>query len=52
MWSWLVSLWHLRNVLKAKGYEVLYAEFAGGHDVICWRETLAKVLIALTGVGK
>jgi enterochelin esterase-like enzyme len=39
-------------VLQAKENEVHYAEFAGGHDVICWLETLAKGLIALVGIGK
>jgi enterochelin esterase family protein len=38
---------HLRDVLRAKDYEVTYREFPGGHDSLWWRETLADGLIAL-----
>jgi hypothetical protein len=41
---------HLRDVLQAKGYEVHYSEFDGGHEVLCWRGSLAEGLIALTGL--
>jgi hypothetical protein len=30
----------LRDVLRAKGYEVHFQEFAGGHDTLNWRGTL------------
>lgn len=39
----------LRDVLRAKGYEVQYQQFVGGHDGLSWRATLADVLIALLG---
>lgn len=40
---------HLRDVLIAKGYSVTYREFAGDHDRINWRGSLADGLIALLG---
>lgn len=40
----------LRDVLRAKGYEVTYQEFLSGHDDITWRGSLADALIALFGV--
>ncbi len=40
---------HLRDVLLAKGYEVHYEEFTGGHDYLSWIGTLADGLIALAG---
>ncbi len=39
---------HLRDVLLAKGYEVHYREFVGGHDFLSWRGSLAEGLIVLT----
>jgi enterochelin esterase-like enzyme len=41
---------HLRDVLLAKGYEVHYRQFVGGHDGLSWRGTLADGLIALIGI--
>ena len=38
---------HLRDVLRAKGYEVHYREFAGGHDYLSWRGSLADGLLSL-----
>jgi enterochelin esterase-like enzyme len=40
---------HLRDVLLAKGYEVHYREFVGGHDRLTWRGSLADGLLALLG---
>jgi enterochelin esterase family protein len=42
----------LRDVLLAKGYEVHYQEFIGGHDYLSWRGTLADGLILLMGGGR
>ncbi len=41
----------LRDVLRAKGYEVHFQEFVGGHDYLSWRGTLADGLIALMGAA-
>lgn len=38
---------HLRDVLLARGYEVHYQQFVGGHDYLGWRGTFADGLIAL-----
>lgn len=42
----------LRDVLRGKGYEVLYEERESGHENAGWRGLLAKGLIALVGTGK
>jgi enterochelin esterase family protein len=47
--SILVTNRNLRDVLRAKGYEVHFHEFAGGHDYLSWRGTLADGLILLMG---
>ena len=48
--SILVTNRTLRDVLRAKGYEVHFQEFAGGHDYLSWRGLLADGLIALMGI--
>lgn len=42
---------HMWDVLLAKGYEVRYDEFDGGHDYLSWREGLADGLIFLLGTS-
>jgi enterochelin esterase-like enzyme len=42
----------MRNVLLAKGYEVYYQQFVGGHDYLGWRGTFADGLIDLIGTTR
>ena len=39
----------MRDVLLAKGYEVHYQQFVGGHDYLSWRGTFADGLMDLIG---
>jgi enterochelin esterase family protein len=43
---------NLYDVLCAKGYQVTYAELAGGHDYISWQGSLATGLQTLIGSQK
>lgn len=49
--SLLESNRHLRTVLQAKGYEVGYGEFNGGHSILNWRGSFPNGLQALLGKG-
>jgi enterochelin esterase-like enzyme len=40
---------NIRDVLLAKGYEVHYQQFVGGHDYLSWRGTFADGLMDLIG---
>ena len=40
---------HLRDVLRAKGYDVFYSEVAGGHEPLTWRGGIAEGLTQLMG---
>jgi enterochelin esterase family protein len=42
----------MRDVLRDKGYPVTYREFPGGHDWLCWEQTLPEALVALVGRGR
>lgn len=45
----LESTRHLRDVLEAKGYDVVHREYAAGHNYFAWRGALADGLLALFG---
>jgi enterochelin esterase-like enzyme len=47
--SGLITNRHMRTVLQAKDYPVHYAEYNGGHDLLCWQGTLVDGLMALFG---
>jgi enterochelin esterase-like enzyme len=46
----LISNRHLRNVLHARGYNVFYNEYNGGHESINWQRYLPQGIINLIGV--
>ncbi|MCS0637475.1 enterochelin esterase [Streptomyces sp. LP05-1] len=46
-WMLVTENRRLRNVLRARGYQVAYEEFNGGHDYACWRGGLASGLAEL-----
>ena len=45
----LIANRHMRDVLRAKGYRIHYAEHDGRHEHAAWRESLAGGLLALLG---
>lgn len=47
--SQLDSNRHMRDVLRARGYDVEYSEYLGGHDFAHWRNSLGDALIHLLG---
>lgn len=36
-----------RDVLRAKGYDVTYSEFSGGHHFVSWRGSFSDALLAV-----
>lgn len=47
--SLLDSNRHMKNVLRAKGFDVIFHEYLGGHDFAHWRNSQADALIHLLG---
>ncbi|QPC83280.1 enterochelin esterase [Phototrophicus methaneseepsis] len=47
-WHLLQTNRHLRDVLLAKGYELTYKEYNGGHDYLCWSQATPDGLVELT----
>jgi len=45
--SMLTATRHLRDVLAAKGYEVQYREFFGGHEHVAWAGLLPDAFVYL-----
>ena len=41
---------HLRDVLRLKGYDLMYREFSGGHGDVSWQQTLVDGLEHLFSV--
>lgn len=37
----------MRDVLSERGYDVMYREYAGGHDWVCWEQSLPEALTLL-----
>ena len=50
--SQLDSNRQMRDALVDHGYRVSYAEFEGGHDLVCWRRDLPDDLKALYTQGQ
>ncbi|MDX3357877.1 enterochelin esterase, partial [Streptomyces sp. ME01-24h] len=46
-WSLNAAVRRFRDALLTQGYEVAHHEYNGGHDYLCWREELARGLVAL-----
>ncbi|HEX6597741.1 MAG TPA: alpha/beta hydrolase-fold protein [Gemmatimonadaceae bacterium] len=43
---------HLRDILRAKGYPVVYEQFVGGHDGLSWPGVMANGLQQLLGASR
>lgn len=46
-WALLAANRRMRDALRDKGYAVVYREFNGGHDYLCWRTAFAEGLVDL-----
>jgi enterochelin esterase family protein len=50
LYEWLLpDNRRMNGLLKDKGYDVTYREYAGGHNFTCWRDMLPDALITLYG---
>ena len=43
---------HLRDVLRLKGYDLMYREFSGGHGDVSWRQSIVDGLEYLFSIRK
>ncbi len=43
---------HLRDILRAKNYQVIYQQFVGGHDGLSWPGAMANGLQRLLGAAR
>jgi enterochelin esterase-like enzyme len=43
---------HLRDILRAKNYQVIYQQFVGGHDGLSWPGVMADGLQSLLGASR
>jgi enterochelin esterase-like enzyme len=43
---------HLRDILRAKNYRVVYQQFVGGHDDLSWRGVMADGLQSLLKISR
>ncbi|MCA9053108.1 MAG: hypothetical protein KDA75_04690 [Planctomycetaceae bacterium] len=50
--SQLTANRRMRDALLARGADVSYSEFDGGHDLACWRDDLPASLAAAIGIGQ
>jgi enterochelin esterase family protein len=45
--SLLTAARHLRDVLRARGYRLIYREFPGAHEPLSWKLNIGEALVAV-----